>query len=139
MQKKYFDQHSTELSPLLTGQYVRVQDHVTGLWNPATVVGKCSEPRSYMIETPNGAVLRRNRRHIREVTPPTVPSPAREDSQSQDMDDGSARVTKPRSPSVEVPEEPIARTPGTPEHRQPDGQTRTKTGRVIRKPCRLNL
>lgn len=138
-QKKYFDQHSTELSPLMTGQYVRFQDHVTGLWNPATVVGKCPEPRSYMIETPNGSVLRRNRRHIRDVPPPTVPYPTREDAPPPDVDDNSASAARPISPGVDLPEEPVARSPAMPKQSQPDGQTRTKTGRVIRKPSRLDL
>ena len=34
-----------------------------------TVIEKCSEPRSYKSQTPNGNVLRRNRRQLRSLTP----------------------------------------------------------------------
>lgn len=55
-QKLYYDvKAGKELPPLSTGQKVRVQHHITGHWVPAKVAEKCSEPRSYVLETPNGS------------------------------------------------------------------------------------
>ncbi|PIK45274.1 hypothetical protein BSL78_17871 [Apostichopus japonicus] len=63
------------LPPLYPGQHVHVQNQDTGHWFPATVRNKTAEPRSYIIETPNGKVVRRNRQHIREAAVlPTFPS-----------------------------------------------------------------
>ena len=65
-QKKQHDQHAKDLSNLNTGQLMRVQDHDTGKWTPAIVRQGCTEPRSYIFETPTGQVLRRSRRHLKE-------------------------------------------------------------------------
>ena len=67
-QKKYHDQGTRELSPLLRGQRVSVEDQITGKWAPAIIKDICPEPRSYLIETPNGNTYRRNRRHLRDCT-----------------------------------------------------------------------
>ena len=34
---------------------------------PATIVEKCAEPRSYMVRTPNGSIVRRNRKVLQEL------------------------------------------------------------------------
>ena len=66
-QKRDYDRTAgPELPALYTGQRVRVQDPGSGLWMPATILERCSEPRSYVVGTPNGGRLRRNRRHITE-------------------------------------------------------------------------
>ena len=46
---------------------MRVQDHDTKKWTPAIVRQACTEPGSYIIETPTGQVLCRNRSHLKEV------------------------------------------------------------------------
>ena len=62
-QKEYHDQRAnTQLAPLASGQSVRIQHHVTGKCNPATVR---SEPRSYAVRTASCGVLRRNRVQVR--------------------------------------------------------------------------
>jgi len=66
-QKSYFDKKAHELPPLYPNQQVRVQDQDSHKWIPAVVHSRRSEPRSYNVETTNGRVLRRNRRHIRET------------------------------------------------------------------------
>ena len=64
-QKRYHDRHARELPPLLKEQPVRMLRD--GKWEPARVIGHADEPRSYHVQTPggNGAVYRRNRRHLR--------------------------------------------------------------------------
>ena len=66
------DQKQTrvELSQLSPGQNIRILQHETGKWLPAIVAKQCKEPRSYIVETPNGQILRRNRAHIRTVKTP---------------------------------------------------------------------
>jgi hypothetical protein len=66
-----------ELPALCVGQQVRVQDQDSGLWIPAKVLERCPEPRSYIVETPNGGQLRRNRRHLAECPPGRPPEPRR--------------------------------------------------------------
>lgn len=61
-QKQYFDQHTKELSDLKPGDNVRYETK-NGL-KPAVVTERRKEPRSYMIRTSNGVVLRRNRKHL---------------------------------------------------------------------------
>jgi hypothetical protein len=65
--KKDHDQHAgSDLPPLHVGQKVRVQNENKS-WDPATITKVCDEPRSYVVSTPNGSSLRRNRSHIREM------------------------------------------------------------------------
>ena len=38
-------------------------------WLPGVIHGKCDEPRSYVVQTPNCSVVRRNRRFLSEISP----------------------------------------------------------------------
>jgi len=38
-----------------------------GRWQPATVIDRADTPRSYHVETPDGAIYRRNRRHLQKT------------------------------------------------------------------------
>ncbi|KAK0148890.1 hypothetical protein N1851_010688 [Merluccius polli] len=61
-QKEYFDQGSKALQKLQVGENVRLwQD---GVWNTAQVTGLSDQPRSYVVETPDGQVYRRNRKFL---------------------------------------------------------------------------
>ncbi|KAL9964120.1 hypothetical protein ACROYT_G027704 [Oculina patagonica] len=56
------------LPELASGQKVTIQDPATLKWKPAEVNERLTTvPRSYMVTTPAGVELRRNRTHIREV------------------------------------------------------------------------
>ena len=71
--KTYHDKslRKTDLSPMFVGHKVRIPDKVNKTWCPATITKKCDQPRSYIVQTPNGTTLPRNRSHLREmyVTP----------------------------------------------------------------------
>ena len=54
-----------ELPVLHAGQRVRILNKETHLWSPGEIVTKCAEPRSYIVQTPNGTRLRRTRAHLR--------------------------------------------------------------------------
>lgn len=62
-QKAYYNKSAHDLPPLIAGQPVRVlNEH--GHWLPATIISKCSEPRSYMVESQERS-YKRNRVQIR--------------------------------------------------------------------------
>ena len=61
-QSKYYDQHTKEKKELRSGEAVRMLRD--GKWEPATVLEKADEPRSYILKTENGRTYRRNRNHI---------------------------------------------------------------------------
>lgn len=73
-QKQYHDQSSRDLPAVAPGREVRIQDHNTGRWSPAKIVSTGPEPRSYIVQTPTGSTLRRNRRHILDVPQSTKKS-----------------------------------------------------------------
>ncbi|VDI06076.1 Hypothetical predicted protein [Mytilus galloprovincialis] len=63
-QKYYYDRHSKPLEPLQNGQKVLVHDG--NKWSKhATVKRKHHTPRSYVEETADGRLYRRNRKHLR--------------------------------------------------------------------------
>eukprot|EP00057_Strongylocentrotus_purpuratus_P013777 XP_011668251.1 PREDICTED: uncharacterized protein K02A2.6-like [Strongylocentrotus purpuratus] len=59
------------LAPLPVDQRVRVLDE-RKCWIPARVSRICEERNSYVVETPNGSSLRRNRSHLRELHKPST-------------------------------------------------------------------
>ena len=69
--KAHHDRSSgRDLPPLSPGQHVSVLNKERGTWYPATVVHKCDELRSYIVQTPNGNKIRRGRSHLREIHHP---------------------------------------------------------------------
>ncbi|CAG2204333.1 unnamed protein product [Mytilus edulis] len=63
-QKHYYDRHSKPLEPLQNGQKVLVHDG--NKWSKhATVKRKHHTPRSYVVETADWRLYRRNRKHLR--------------------------------------------------------------------------
>ena len=57
--KHYYDRNAHELSPLTTGQPVRIQDQATKKWLTGIVSCTRPEPRSYEVRTQSGSILRR--------------------------------------------------------------------------------
>ena len=130
-QKYHQDKSAHDLAPLSPGQLVRVQDQTSGHWVTATVIEQCREPRSYLVETPNGGVLRRNRQHLADAQPrrvhdegiQTPDSPTREEMKLGPTSDGG---------QSSIPA-PCDRPPAGVTHQQT-----TRSGRVIKKPDKLN-
>ena len=69
-QQQYYNRNTKDLPELTVGSKVLVlQENDTQL--PATVINKCTEPRNYIVEMlDDGKLLRRNRRHLREIYRP---------------------------------------------------------------------
>ncbi|MGH0170178.1 UNVERIFIED_CONTAM: hypothetical protein FKN15_058554 [Acipenser sinensis] len=134
-QKFFFDKHGKDLPALNRGDSVRVQSYMDGKWNRAVVKDLAQTPRSYLVETPDGQVLRRNRRHLMMT---------REAAQGETADSWNPESEwqeKSTTPSETTSTHKGTTQPGT-EQIQSEGQTkvsetiRTSSGREIRRPAR---
>ena len=110
-QKRYYDRSAHPLSPMKSGDQVRIRQH--NLWKPAVVLKPADSQRSYTVRTDEGGEYRRNRRHLRKsVTPsntalmplhqgrPFAPSPQPRDQVTQDDDPVTPEVVIPPLPST---------------------------------------
>ena len=61
-QKYYYDKDAKQLPSLKPKDVVRFK--YKAFWKPAVVIDTHSAPRSYIIRTADGTILRRNRRHL---------------------------------------------------------------------------
>ena len=138
--KYYHDRNAHDLSPLATGQHVRIQDHNTKKWIPGTVKYRRPEPHSYIVQTESGSNLRHNRRHLRPSAPP------RGDWNDETTISGSEESSVKALPDAPKPEEPayttvtpspindVTPTPGIPTIVEP---YQTRSGRAVIKPSRF--
>ena len=102
-----------------------MQKENRGPWIPARTMRHAEQPRSYIVETQDGGVYRRNRRHLR-----------KRHVRWADQEDVVDLTTDP-TPNVEEHEE----TPIVNQQQDPvdDGLCRTRSGRLIVAPDRLSL
>ena len=63
-QKILYDKSSKSLPTLPVRSPVRFFDPGSKVWQPGTIQGVASTPRSYVVETERGSFLRRNRKHL---------------------------------------------------------------------------
>ncbi|KAK2702371.1 hypothetical protein QYM36_019022 [Artemia franciscana] len=77
-QKSYYDRSAKPLSPHAVGDSVHIQPSPQSIWSPATIIA-CSELlQSYIVETEDGLVIRRKRKHLSDL-----PQCCPEDQQSR--------------------------------------------------------
>ncbi|KAK3739350.1 hypothetical protein RRG08_041670 [Elysia crispata] len=150
-QKTYFDQHRKELLPLIDNQQVSVQDTTTGLWSPATIIKSCGEPKSYVIQTPDGTTLRRNRRHLKDngrsqhavpVTQPTDDDDHGDDDTLDNpadstSDDPGKMHGRPPVLSTGPPNESVTWANASPTTRSNSSTASTRSGRAVKPPKRF--
>ena len=130
VQKRFYDNGTRELPPLIPNQQVAIQDTNSGLWSPAKVVRHSEEPRSYVVETTDGATRRRNRRHLKDSSrtkQPIATGTDEHDTNSCDDYDHSGPVPTPTSNGTDNP----TYNPG------PTNTLRTRSGRTVRPPKRF--
>ncbi|XP_072175785.1 uncharacterized protein [Diadema setosum] len=108
-----------KLDYLRIGQKVRVLDQGSHIWIPAEVTDVC-DARSYVVTTPNGNKLRRNRVHLRDI--PQMPLLTSLDDPEQSQ--GAAS-------QIKVGEEFPPRQPHS-----PNGSYITRSGRISKEPAR---
>ena len=127
-----YDSHSKPLADLKPGQSVRVQDPITKRWKPATIEAREPEPRSYLVKHENGAIHRRNRRHIR-TTGETFHANGEEEIPT-DIPEDTKRDVPAASQTETAPG--MSSTTGSPAHHpeeQPPGQPYvTRYGRTVK-------
>ena len=110
-----YNQSAKDMPPLGPGDYVRIQDPVTMLWNRVGWISSVDLPlRRYTVTCEDGAVLQRNRRQLRvdktqkrlAVLPPTTTNS--KESKPEDK----SKTPRCKDPSGAVPSE--RRRPGRP-------------------------
>lgn len=158
-EKAYHDRKAKALPPLVPGQRALYQNVQTGRWAPAIIKEKAPEPRSYVIQTPSGQVLRRNRIHLRGGPAPVIPGNGQPEACNSDIPDDMTvpqpvppqkpatppqDMTLPQTVSLQKPL-PKAPTSGSVDnggvnpmtsHIQP--RVTTRSGRVVQPPQRYN-
>ena len=74
LQKRNYNMRAgAELLQLYAGQHVRFQQQPSSKCTPARILREAAEPRSYVLETSDGSVLRRSRHHVAEKSLPRAP------------------------------------------------------------------
>ena len=116
-----------ELPALHAGQRVRILNKETHHWSPGEIVAKCTEPRSYIVQTPNGTRLCRTRSHLRELQAENILSEATEHTRR--------RVPFREDNTDEKQVAPPVTTP--PDEAMPLSPAIRRSGRMIRKPSRF--
>lgn len=61
-QKAYFDRQTRLLPDIHIGERVRVRQG--DVWQPAVIIKRHEQPRSFIVQTPDGKTYRRNRKHL---------------------------------------------------------------------------
>ena len=162
--KFYYDRSSKMLKPLNIGEHVRIRDGKR--WLPAVVTQKVND-RSYIVQTMNNALYRRNRRHLLKSNESTLPEtdtsfqsvsrqphtenkPFMSPVYTQETFDMSKQITLTPSQSGQTAnshDKPVPTIPQTPKqpspvrHQSPLSDTeqsyQTRSGRCVKKPQRL--
>jgi len=131
--QKYNQHAGSEQPELLRGMKVMLQEGKT--WTPGTIVEKCNEPRSYVVQSPNGSTYRRNRRFIKELGPRTF-----QESNTFETPSVTPEVTadQPTTPRRITPQATADKQTAPRRVRfQTETDTRVRPPRVTRKPQRL--
>ncbi|KAG9282794.1 hypothetical protein AMEX_G1491 [Astyanax mexicanus] len=133
----YNRRHSARPLPELNpGQRVKVKLDTEKSWKtPATVLSKSQEPRSYVIQTEDNTITRRNRRHLQpvpeshEAVHPQPPS-GREEVVAEPCEQSDSQMPSPdQTPTLDTPS--LTFKPASPQ-----SVAVTSRGREIRLPAR---
>lgn len=68
--RERYDSQACPFQPFHLSAHVRVQDPVTKRWKKVAVVIGVGKSRDYLVRTPSGRILWRNRRYLRAVSDP---------------------------------------------------------------------
>lgn len=119
-QQRYYNRDAKPLPELVPGSTVHMQTRRG--WEPAVVMHKRDEPRSYTVQTPAGKTFRRNRRHLRKIHPSLC--------KDTDPDEHSEVILPqtPRSADPSPPDPPMSADNSSVRH--------TRSGRAVRNPAR---
>ena len=144
-QKQNYDKGSRQLPELKKGERARVQ--IQGKWKPVVIMDKAGTPRSYIVKTEEGKLLRRNRKYLmrleEHVTEPelqvTYAQP--EERHMEHSEGDGAEIEDGKPAEVEIAEDENTRDddqPGNEELAQQNIEYTTRSGRVVKPPKRFN-
>ena len=128
-----------------TGDNVRIKTDGEKIWKNAKVISHSGLPRSYMLKTESGKILRRNTKHI-------MPTKTFSPREATNVNPESTHLPKPdltKSPNSmspvkphQQPNESCVPAPKTPTRVQPEVPVQkhytTRSGHSVKKPERLN-
>lgn len=162
--KQYYDRSAKQMKPLTPGEGVRIRNGK--LWKPAVVREKIND-RSYLVETKDGGIYRRNRRHLLKsnektfqstdlpsISPnpvnnfPSFPIQTQARPTEQTIQDGTNKnQTMPISPVKSAPESENQSMPANEKSNSENAETPcvtpgkmvTRSGRVVKAPVKLDL
>ncbi len=125
------------LSDLHPGENVKVKVDGEKAWKTsARVVSKAPEPRSYVVQTKEGTITRRNRRHIQSVpeTPETSETPHGQTvTENSEVTDEPSHETDLTTDSRNGSSTPASITP----HTHTPTRKRTLAGREVKQPVKF--
>ena len=130
-QKMQYDRTARDLSPLIPGQQIRHQDH-TGKWREGEIMRQCEEPRSYIIRTPQGQELRRNRVQLRDI-PQDTPA-----IQEPEPVPPAAATPNNKTPVVKQ-HQPTQAKPAAAKEANANTPYITRSGRAIHPPAKFDI
>lgn len=136
--KKYYNRQAKDLKPICPNADINVYNHVKKKWEPGQVICEHSTPRSYLIKDSENNVVRRNRIDLKESTNKFVPNvpPLYECSTSNS---NLKNVEQPAELVEGLPEADLEieldKCPSITKQLIP----KTRSGRVVRKPQKLDL
>ena len=129
----YNRRHGSKPLPILEeGQTVRVKTEKDSNWSePAVVLGKADSPRSYIVQT-NKGTIRRNRKHLMEIPSETpteeIPEPEVAESEIPTKANSERDTISVASAGERADTNIVTQS-----------ETRTRSGRIVRPPDRLNI
>lgn len=120
--KNYFNKHTKDLKELSPGQNVVIFNPVKNYWEPGKIVKLDNKPRCYKVLDKLGNIVSRNRVDIKESA---------NDFSEDTFEDFTEQVVKQNSPP------PCSSVQSNPE--LPQNLPKTRSGRFIKKPLKLDL
>ena len=106
-QKMNFDRTTYSLPPLDKGDQVKMKKDPQAKWESATVVAKHKTPRSYIVETPEGTVYRRNRKHLCKVKEPA----STDTTEPGNIEENPEEITTPITQDTKEEQDQLPPTP----------------------------
>ena len=140
--KRYYDIGSRSLPPLQKGEKARVR--IQGKWEPVVVINDAKTPRSYIVRTESGKILRRNRKHLMKLQEqelevedvPTASNTSGEEVNQREAEVTDQRDTEPTGQETDQQDQMGVSTAEDPPQAPALKLTTTRYGRVSKPPNR---
>lgn len=138
----HYNKTATDLSDLAPNQNISVYNHINQRWEPSKILEFDKTPRSYKVLDESGNVLRRNRFDLRESNNEfnLVDNQSSDERFNFTENDSSQNISvTPYERSQSVAVRDSAHSSNEPNHKMDSPKSKTRSGRIIKKPVKLNL